>query len=350
MHSFVIMDIFLESRIWSDSFDFFKWQVDNATEPQVDVYIAGVGGNVDAGFAIANYIKAINASGKKTINTHILSNADSIMTVIFLASPKENRTIVQSSTMFVHDPRFMDLYDVTSEVAEQAAEALRVQEERIANYYVQQVEGLSYDEAKALMKGEKTLSAKDMLDYNIISDVKEHFDIAAIKSNSNNNMSLFNKKEKPLNVVSLKQGDNEVSAVHEGDFAENVELRQVGSNEALNGEFVAENKKVTIEANKVTAIVDEFPFEKEDEEMENRIAQAVNEATAPMLETIENLTGMVEKMVGQKSTHTPKKTTVKNSSEGMDESRARKKASNERQSENLKKRHEAANSRISKAV
>jgi ATP-dependent protease ClpP protease subunit len=340
------MDIFLESRIWSDSFDFFKWQVDNATDKQVDIYIAGVGGNVDAGFAIANYIKSVNASGKKTINTHILSNADSIMTVIFLAAPKENRTIVQSSTMFVHDPRFMDLWDVTSEVAEQAAEALKVQEERIANWYVGQVEGLSYDEAKALMKGEKTLSAKDMLGYKIVSDVKEHFDIAALKTNIKSNM--FGKKE-PVNVVSLKQGSVEVQAIHEGVLAEKTELKRVGSMEALTGEFVIDNKKVTIADNKVTAIVNEFPPKKEDDdEIEDRITSAVEAATTPMLETIENLTNLVEKMTNQKSTHTPKKTNVNNGSESKDETKEARKASRGRQTDALKTRRENVNKRISK--
>ena len=343
------MDIFLESRIWSDSFDYFKWQVDDCKEREINVFIACVGGNVDAGFAIANYIQAINASGKKTIKTNILSNADSIATIIFLAPQKEHRTIVQSSTMFIHDPRFMDLWDVTSEVAEQAAEALKVQEERIANWYTGQIEGLSYKEAVQLMKGEKTLSASEMVDYNIVNEVKPSFNIAALKTNNKNNMGLFSKKENPLNVIDLKQGDTSVSAVHEGELAENVELRQVGSNDALNGEFVSNKKKVTIEDNKVTAIVDEFP-PNEDEEMENRIADAVADAVAPLEKTIDNMLDMVEKMSGQKSTHKPKKTNVDNSAPEVNEQKAAKRASNERQAENAKAAREKRNSRIAKMV
>lgn len=327
------MDIFLESRIWEWSFDEFKYDIENSSDKNIDVYIACIGGNVDAGFAMANYIDAINASGSKTIKTHILSNADSIATVIFLAA--NERTIVQSSTMFVHQPRFLWIEDVTSDVADEAAESLRIQEERIANYYTQKIPNLDKKEALDLMSGNTTLSAEKMLEFGIVSEVKESFNIAAIKSKTN--MSLFGKKEKPLQNISLKQGDDEVLAIHRGELAENVELERIGDGEALNGEFVTNEQKVTIENNKVTAIEAIEAQKEEAPEMEAVVAEKVAEAVSPLMEQIEALT---EKLANVKSTHKPQKGNVDNSSKEVDPQKEARRASKERQAENLKKRQE----------
>lgn len=330
------MDIFLESRIWPDSFDFFKWQINNTPENEINIFIASIGGSVDAGFAIANYIEAVNSKGAKRINTHILSNADSIATVIFLAPPKEQRTIVESSTMFIHDPRFIDLMELTSETADKMAEALRIQENRIADYYVKKIDGLTKDEAVKLMKGETTLTAADMLKYNIVSEIKAAFNIAAFKSNINQNqinMSLFSKKG-TLAVVALVQGTVTIQAAHRGAFAENTELEQIGEGEAINGEFVIDGKNVTIENNVVKTIKAIETAAAEGDESTD-VSEQIALAMAPVMDLVEKMQSQIEALAGQKSTHKPSKVNVDNSNaDGLDAQAVAKKASKERQKQN----------------
>lgn len=327
------MDLFLESRIFEWSFDDFRWQIENASANEINVYIAGIGGNVDAGFAIANYIQAVNASGSKKISTHILSNADSVMTVIFLGADAGDRSIVRSSTMFIHEPRFMWLEDVTAELAEQASEQLKVNEKRIADYYVSRIEGLSYDEAVGLMKGEITLDAEKMLELGIVSEIKESFSIAAIKSKKQN-MSLFGKKsEKPLQTVALKQGDNEVTAIHRDEIAENTELEAVGVNDPLNGEFISGDKKITVENNKVKAV--EAVTEKAG--VSEEIQTAINEAVSPVIELVEKLSDKIVALKGEKTTHKPSKGGPSNERKIDDPQIEAKRNSRERQIENAKR-------------
>ena len=338
------MNIFLESRIWSDSFDYLKWQIDNAKDKQIDLYIACMGGNVNAGFAIANYIEGVNAGGAKTIRTHILSNADSIATVIFLAPEAKDRSIVESSTMFIHEPRFMWLEDVTAEDAEKASEELKVQEDRIADYYVKKVDGMTKQEAQSLMSGEVNLSAKQMLEYGIVTEIKKAFDIAAFRTNlhPNTNINMFNKKQ--LNNVTLKQGDVEVQAAYRGDLAEKTELERFGEGEALNGEFVTDSHKMTIENNKVTTLE---AVAVEEVETNEEVSAAVEAAVAPILDIVEALVTKVEAIGGEKSTHQTPKATVKNEAPKSDDpQREARKESKARQTENYKKRVEANATRV----
>jgi len=326
------MDIFLESRIFEFSFDDFRYKIENATDNEINVYIAGIGGNVDVGFAIANYIMAVNATGTKKISTHILSNADSIMTVIFLGADPKKRTIVKSSTMFIHEPRFMWIEDVTSESADRASEQLRVNEKRIADYYVSRIDGLEYDEAISLMKGEVTLDADKMIELGIVSEVKENFSIAAIKF-KNENMSLFGKKsEKPLQTISLKQGDGSFSAIHRGDITEGSELEPVGVTDSLNGDFVSGNRKITIENKKVKKVE-----ENQESNIDENVLQAINEAVAPVLDLVENLSEKVLALKGQKSKHQPAKGEVKNEKKVDDSQSEARRNSRERQMENAKR-------------
>lgn len=339
------MNIYL-SRIFDFTFDEFRHDVENSEDKIIDVYLACIGGNVNAGFAIANYIEAVNENGSKTINTHILSNADSIATVIFLAPKPENRTIVQSSQMFKHEPLFMELDGVNAEAAIKAAETLEIQAQRIADYYVKKIEGLTNEEARSLMKGETTLSSEDMIKYKIVSEVKEAFSIAAIKGIINkSDMSLF-KNKKPFQTVALKQDENEVSAVFRGDLVVGAEIEAIGGDE-LKGRFVTNENTVDIEDGKVTNM-EPIEVEKEKEGEEEMVDAAVEKAVAPILDMVENLTKVVENLAGQKSNHKPAKRSVNNANTVVDEQKLARKSSKERQEANYKARVEAANAKINK--
>ena len=117
--------------------------------------------------------------------------------------------------------------------------------------------------------------------YNIVKDIQENFNIAAI--NKLNNMSLFGKKEKPLNIVNLTNDNGEVQAIFRGELGVDSEVNMVGGNDILNGEYTTIDNKVTIENNKVVGFEDK---EKEEEKKED-VKAIVNEAVAPLLEMIQ---------------------------------------------------------------
>lgn len=331
------MNIFVDSQIMPDFFRDFRKQIEASKDKKVDVYISTIGGNVDAAIAAANYIEGLNASGDKDINTHLLSNADSSGTILFLA-PKDisKRHIVEGSKMFIHDPSFSMMFDVNNEEAEKVIKTLGVYKERIISFYMSRIEGLSSNDASALMTGEETLTANRMVELNIVNDIQPNFNIAAIKSKSNiiNNMSLFGKK-KPINQVALKQGDLEINAVHEGDMVEGVEIQAIGTVDALNGEYETTEQKITIESGKVKAIEAIAVTENTAEVVD--VAEEVAAQLAPVMEIMNEVTAQLATLKGEKSTHKTPKANVDNKTVDPNPHTGARKRSQERQEINAKK-------------
>lgn len=262
-----------------------KWEADAIQyailgSNELDIIIGSVGGSVNEGFRIINMIQAAEKSGK-VINTHIISNADSIASSIFLAPKKGNRHIVESSTLFIHEPRFGMGFDITQEDAQKMDEELELQKNRMADFYVKQIDGLTKDEALALMNGEKNLSATKMLELGIVGEVKPVLDIAAkremnnIYNQSYSKMGIFGKEKKVINQV--VSGDN--TFLHEGDLAVDSELTQVGQAEAkLEGEYViADGRTLVVSAeNKVTEIKPKVEASNDDT-LVDAVAQMMND-------------------------------------------------------------------------
>ena len=263
--------IFLDHPIFAGEFDRFKTKVENSKDKVINVYLSSVGGSVDEGLSMANYIAAIS---NKEIHTNILSNADSIATVIFLGAKKENRHAVSSSRFFVHNPSlqmFMESMDEKKVLDLQ--KSLDFEKNRLLNYYEDKISSLSREEMSDLMSKETPISAEQLKEYGVINEVMEKFDIAAFnqsKYNTNNNtnnniinnkedknMGLFGKKENetkaqlPLNILKL---NDEVTIAFEGDLVEGMEVTQVGSVEELTGEFEVDGQKITIDKNVVGKI------------------------------------------------------------------------------------------------
>jgi ATP-dependent Clp protease protease subunit len=266
-------------------------------EKEVDIFISSYGGSVDEGFTIANYIQGLNKSGTKEIHTHNLSHADSIATILMLAAPKENRHIVESSTMFLHDPLFsVFLANIKQEDARKMDKELEIQKNRVADFYVKNIEGLEKDEALALMSGEVTLTAKQMLDLGIVSEVKESFKIAANKVITNNNrkMGLFGRKnDEPINTTTFVDG---TQIAYSGELKEGIEIQKIGENTDLNGEFITEdNRKVIIENNKVSGI--EVIENSNDESLTlDIVAQAIANALDPLSKRLEELETTIDNL------------------------------------------------------
>ena len=254
---------------------------------ELDIIIGSVGGSVNEGFRIINMMQAAEKSGK-AINTHIISNADSIASAIFLApTKKENRHIVESSTLFIHEPRFSMGFDITQSDAQKMDEELELQKNRIADFYVKQIEGLTKDEALSLMNGETNLSATKMLELGIVGEVKPVLDIAAkremnnIYNQSYSKMGLFGNKKVVVNQV--VSGDN--TFLHEGELAVDSELTQVGQAEAkLEGEHViADGRTLVVSAeNKVSEIKPKVEASTGDDQI-TAIAQMMNDMETSLI-------------------------------------------------------------------
>lgn len=279
---------------------FLQWPVDDFEAAEIkrsiqdndslDIYISSIGGSVNNGFEIVNLIQAAEKNGKD-IRTHILSNADSIASVIFLAPKKDKRYIVENSTMFVHEPRFMFGIDIDKEKADKMSEELEIQKNRIADFYVKSIEGLDKKEALALMAGEKNLTAQEMLDYGIVGEVKEVLDIAAQRSSFNlnrNTMGLFDKK-KPVNQVI--SGEN--TFIFEGDLAKGSELTQVGVQDAkLEGEHVLnDGRTLVVDSNNKVADIKpkEVVEDNSDEAIIAAVTDLITDLEKRMDEKIDNL-------------------------------------------------------------
>ena len=97
----ISIDGIIGTSYWDDqySFDEFKWNMDMLGDvTEIDVLLSSAGGNVDIGIAIYNYLKQHPAK----INMHVISQASSIASVIFLAG--DTRTMGIGTTMFIHKP------------------------------------------------------------------------------------------------------------------------------------------------------------------------------------------------------------------------------------------------------
>jgi len=314
------MKIYLNSIVDSWSVDWIVSDLEWSTDKQDDIYISSIGGSTDEGFRLANIIQAINKAGKKKVDTHLLSNADSIATVVFLAPPKEQRHIVQSSQMFTHEPRFLLMFsEVTIDDADKMSERLEIEKQRIADFYTKNIEGLTKDEAIALMEGEKTLTSDDMLKHKIVEEVLPFLEMAAIKEqlfNINRNrvqMGLFDRK-KPANIVNMKDGSQYLV---EGEVQKGSPIQKAGEVVDLNGEFEMEDGKILVAENNKISDIKEVPDEvvvdnESALELVNQVTKSVvaaltEEVINPLEEKITALEGKLQAIKVIPGKHVPDK-------------------------------------------
>ena len=261
----------------------FRWMLMNSDETEIDVYISTYGGSVNAGFEIANLIQAVQ---NKKISTFNLSHIDSIGTVIFLSAKSENRHIVDNSTMFKHEPRFIIFDEITKDDAEKMAAELEIQKNRIADYYVKNIEGLTKDEAFELMENETNLTAEDMLEHNIVTEIMPAFEIAAQKNLiiNQNEKQMFNKK-KPINALAMQDGS---TLLYEGELEKGTVMQKAGELVNLEGE--------NIDAEGNTVVIDK------DNKVEEIVEASAEPTVEPVVESTENIVEEVATLIDEKLT------------------------------------------------
>lgn len=151
----VSIDGIIGTSYWDDqySFDEFKWNIEMLGEvSEIDVLISSAGGNVDIGIAIYNYLKKHPAK----INTHVISQASSIASVIFLAG--DTRTMGIGTTMFIHKP-MMGVMGYDTDL-DKASDDLKILWDSIIDIYEHET-NQSREVLSELMENETLMNANE---------------------------------------------------------------------------------------------------------------------------------------------------------------------------------------------
>lgn len=167
-----------------------------------DVHIHSVGGDVQEGFAIYNFLKNTG----KEINTYSDGLVASIATVIFMAG--EKRYIHKLDSFLIHNPWGMQVGE--AEDFEKYASMLRDYENKAIDFYASFV-NISKDEIRNFMKQETYLTTEQLISFGFATDLIENYKAVA-KIN-------INKTEKQMSE--LKKED--VEGMFNGFFAKVVE-------------------------------------------------------------------------------------------------------------------------------
>jgi ATP-dependent Clp protease protease subunit len=138
------------------------------SDAPIRVLISSPGGHVESGDAIHDMIRFISAP-VTTIGTGWVASAG---THIFLAAEKERRMCLPNTRFMIHQPGG-GAGGPATDIAIQAKEILRTRE-RIARTIAKQT-GKSYEKVIVDMERDFWLSAKEAIDYGIVSRIIETY-------------------------------------------------------------------------------------------------------------------------------------------------------------------------------
>jgi ATP-dependent Clp protease, protease subunit len=138
------------------------------SEEAIRMLISSPGGHVESGDAIHDMMRFIRAP-ITTIGTGWVASAG---THIFLAAPKERRVCLPNTRFMIHQPAG-GAGGQASDIAIQAKEILRTRE-RIAAIIARQT-GMSLEKVRADIDRDFWMSAKEAIDYGIVSRVVETY-------------------------------------------------------------------------------------------------------------------------------------------------------------------------------
>jgi len=276
-----------------------------------DVYINSVGGIVEVGFDIYDYLKSL----KVPVSTIGVGCVASIATVIFMAG--ENRRLRANTEFMIHLPS--GEAKGTAEQIDSYSKGLREVETTLIKFY-KEVTGLSEEALKPLLRNETFLSNADAFDLKFSTEQEIDFPMVAklyinsnidtkmtqedkswIESQFENFKALFSAKPKAIKLLDSVGTELEFTNVEDG------QMPQIGSEAMVDGkpaegDFIMpqlDNAIVTFVGGVVTEIKPAEGGGSDDEEMANltaeneRLKQELADATAvkddatSKLETIE---------------------------------------------------------------
>jgi len=258
-----------------DSFEFNsletvqeKFAQISETEKDVKVHLNCIGGSVDAGFKIYDFLQTQKADFGRTIYTVADGACASMGSIIFLSADKENRSITSNAKVMIHLPlvgmqgNSVDLHATATE--------LEAENERFSQFYADRT-GADKAELLAMMTAETEIDADRCIELGFASKKIETIKAVALFSNnqkSNNKMSelvnklneaiaLFKGKTKtPAKINADLTGTDGTRIEYEGDelaVGMTVTVYQVdeAGAEMVVAEFTGE---VTLEDGRIVAI------------------------------------------------------------------------------------------------
>lgn len=133
---------------------------------QLDVYIKSVGGSVEVGDAIFDYLDSVKRSGI-VVNTHAENECMSIATKIFGVG--DERIIYRGCDFMIHNPWLAGVSGDADEFQE-VSKDLRKLENRLIKEY-SNITGSSPDALRGLMKKDTFLSPEQAIDLGFATDI-----------------------------------------------------------------------------------------------------------------------------------------------------------------------------------
>lgn len=278
--------------------DVIKQVQDQKEALEYNIYINSIGGYVDTGFDIYNYLVNLN----KPITTIGTGFVASIATVIFLAGAK--RKLTAGTQFMIHNPS--GGIEGTAEQIENYNKGLKDAENNLIKFYSEKT-GLEKDALIPLLRNETFLSNEEAISFGFTTETNETIK-ASFKINNNNKKnemvlnqddknwfeSLFSnfakKFNKPKNVMLLDATGKEINfpSVEDGLNP------QVGDAGEIDGQPVPDgtyempslnNASVTFVGGVITEIV-EVDNEIENLKKENEVLKQQNlELTSKVTET-----------------------------------------------------------------
>lgn len=278
--------------------DVIKQVQDQKEALEYNIYINSIGGYVDTGFDIYNYLVNLN----KPITTIGTGFVASIATVIFLAGAK--RKLTAGTQFMIHNPS--GGIEGTAEQIENYNKGLKDAENNLIKFYSEKT-GLEKDALITLLRNETFLSNEEAISFGFATETNETIK-ASFKINNNNKKndmvlnqddknwfeSLFSnfakKFNKPKNVMLLDATGKEINfpSVEDGLNP------QVGDAGEIDGQPVPDgtyempslnNASVTFVGGVITEIV-EVDNEIENLKKENEVLKQQNlELTSKVTET-----------------------------------------------------------------
>lgn len=144
--------------------DVVKQVENNKDATEYHIFINSIGGSVDEGYAIFNYLKSL----KKPVNTFAGETCQSIATVPFLAG---SRRVIDANCNFMFHPPWGDPGPGNADRFENFVDQMRELEDGLTSFYAKYT-GTSKEAFKALLNEDRVLTAQEAVDLGFATEIE----------------------------------------------------------------------------------------------------------------------------------------------------------------------------------
>ena len=173
-----------------------KFNTLKETDNEVMVHINSMGGSVDAGFKIYDFIRSQQMDFGRIIHTRADGTCASIASVIYLSADKENRSITSNSKIMIHLP--WAKMEGNSINLKNYADELEIENQRLVEFYNART-GADAINLLELMSAETELTPEQAIALGFASSKIETVKAVAF--------SINNKQQSKMNAISKRLND-----------------------------------------------------------------------------------------------------------------------------------------------